>query len=180
MPQFQAKVPGPLCHHLPALLSPGRATAPSIWIDLLVFIRERWLKGTTVQGQLDDIAGREGVLRQVREEEFVGHPGACHPNGTLLFACRMRSHDHAAGRSLRSDWDLGAIVEAANHLAFGTLLDLIKWQVQPCRNLWMIEQVVVFVASHKHEPGQVSQHGSVPILAGKRAAARVLAEADAP
>ena len=38
MPQFQTDIPDPLCHHLPALLPPGRMTAPTIWIDLLILV----------------------------------------------------------------------------------------------------------------------------------------------
>jgi hypothetical protein len=51
MPQFEPEVPGPLCHHLPALLSPGRVRAPTVGIDLLIFIRECRLKGSTMQIQ---------------------------------------------------------------------------------------------------------------------------------
>ena len=40
MPQFQPQVPDPLGDQLPALLSPGRVTTPSIGVDFLVFIRE--------------------------------------------------------------------------------------------------------------------------------------------
>ncbi len=40
-----------------------------------------------------------------------------------------------------------------------------RGQVQPCRNLRMIEQVVVFATDDKREASQVSQYGSVPILA---------------
>jgi hypothetical protein len=63
MAQFEPQVPDPLGHQLPALLSPGRMAAPPVRVDLLVFIREHRLKGTTMQVQFDDIAGREGVLR---------------------------------------------------------------------------------------------------------------------
>lgn len=38
-----------------------------------------------MQGQLDDIAGREGVLRQVREEEFVDDARTCDTYRTFLF-----------------------------------------------------------------------------------------------
>jgi hypothetical protein len=41
MPQFESQVPDPLGDQLPALLSRGRMAAPSVGIDLLVFIRER-------------------------------------------------------------------------------------------------------------------------------------------
>src|SRR6266566_7807310 len=70
-----------------------------------------------MQIQLNHIAGREGVLREVGEEEFVDDPCACHPNRTLLVPGGMCGHDHAAGYSLRSHWKLWTIVEAARCLA---------------------------------------------------------------
>lgn len=100
-------------------------TAPTVRVLLSVFIREDWFNGSTMQGPLDHIAGREGVWWQVREAPFVDHPCACHSNGTLLFPCRRRRHDHARERSLRPHRDLWAIREAAHHLAFGALLHLI-------------------------------------------------------
>ena len=59
MAKFQAEVPHPLCHELPALLPPGRMTAPAIRVDLLIFIRERRLKGPAMQIQLNDIRSGE-------------------------------------------------------------------------------------------------------------------------
>jgi hypothetical protein len=73
MTQFESQVPDPLGDQLPALLSRGRMAAPSVGIDLLVFIRQDWFKGPAMQVQLDHIAGSESVLRQVREEQFVDH-----------------------------------------------------------------------------------------------------------
>ena len=40
MAQFESQVPDPLGDQLPALLSPSRMAAPSVEIDLLVFIRD--------------------------------------------------------------------------------------------------------------------------------------------
>lgn len=57
MSQLQPQVPYPLGHQLPALLPPGRIAAPSVGIDLLVFVRERRLKGPAMQVQFDDITG---------------------------------------------------------------------------------------------------------------------------
>src|SRR5215471_14417820 len=96
MPQFQAQVPHPLRHALPGFLPPGRVAAPSIWINFLVFIGKDRLEGPTMQVQLDDITSSEGMLRQIREEEFVDDASTRNPNGTLLFACRMGCHHHAA------------------------------------------------------------------------------------
>ncbi|MBO0779230.1 MAG: hypothetical protein J2P37_10430 [Ktedonobacteraceae bacterium] len=38
MAQFQAEVPHPLGDQLPALLPPGRVTAPPVWVLLDVFV----------------------------------------------------------------------------------------------------------------------------------------------
>ncbi len=125
MPQFQPQVPDPLGDTLPGFLSPGRMTAPSVGIDLLVFVREHRLKSAAMQVQLNNITGGECLLGQVCEEEFVDHTCTCDPNGTLLCPGGMGRHDHAAGHAIGSHQNFGAIVEAARHLAFGTLLKLI-------------------------------------------------------
>ena len=62
MPQFQAEVPHPLGYQLPALLPPGRVAAPTIRVDLLIFIREYRLKGAAMQIQLDNIGSGERRL----------------------------------------------------------------------------------------------------------------------
>ncbi len=165
MAQLQAKVPDPLSHALPGFLPPGRVAAPPVGILLDVFVCQYRLKGTTMQVQFDDIAGGECLLRQVREEQFVDHPCACDPNRTLLFPCRMGGDDHAARRSFGSYRDLGAIVEAADHLAFGTLLDLIRWKMQPRLDQRMVKHAVLFAAGHKRETGYIGEHGSGAILA---------------
>src|SRR5437588_6512931 len=164
MPQFQPEVPHPLTHRLPALLSPGRMAAPSVGIDLLVFIRERRLKGPTMQVQLDHIAGSEGVLREVREEQFVDDSCACHPNRTLFLPCGMGGHNYTAGHAIGSHRNLWAIVEAAHHLTFWSLLELIGRQVQSGRDARMVEQLVVFAAGDKREASHIPEHRSIAIL----------------
>jgi hypothetical protein len=116
VPQFESQVPDPLGYQLPALLSPGHMAAPAIGIDLLIFIGECRLKSATMQVQLDHIAGREGVLRQGREEEFVDDARTCDAYRTLLLPGGMRGHDHATGLALGSHRDLWTIIEAARHL----------------------------------------------------------------
>jgi len=76
----------------------------------------------------------------------------------------MGRHNHAAGCLIGSYRDLGAIVEAAHHLTFGTLLELIGGQVQPRLKQRMIEQVIVFAARHKRERGHIGEHGPIAIL----------------
>jgi hypothetical protein len=100
-------------------------TAPAIRVDLLIFIRERWLKGSAMQIQLNDIRGNERLLRQVGEEEFIDDTRTREANRTLLFASGMRCHHHATQHALRPDRHSRAVVEAAHDLTFRTLLELI-------------------------------------------------------
>ena len=116
-----------------------------------------------MQIQLDDITGGEGVLWQVRKEEFVDHPCACDAHGALLVACGMRGHDHAAGHTIRSHRDLGAIVEAAHHLTFRTLLELIRRQMQTGLNQRVIEQAIVFAPGHKRKTGEIGEDRPIAI-----------------
>jgi len=108
-----------------------------------------------MQVQLDDIAGSECLLRQIREEELIDDASTRHPDGALLFACRMGCHHHAAVYSFGSYWDLGAIVKAAHHLTFGTLLELIGGQVQPRLDEGMIKDAVLLAASQEGESSQI-------------------------
>jgi hypothetical protein len=78
-----------------------------------------------MQVQLDDIAGGEPLLREVGQEEFVDDPCPCDPNRALLFAHGMGRDDHAVRHTLRPDRHLWTVVEAAHHLAFRALLELI-------------------------------------------------------
>jgi hypothetical protein len=164
---INTQVPHPLGDQLPALLSPGRVAAPAIGINFLIFIRERRLKGTTMQVQLDDIGGSEGVLRQIREEEFVDDARTRDANRALLFTSWMGCHDHTARHALGSHRHLRAVVEAADHLTFRTLLELIRRQVQTRLDQRMIECAVLFATGHKGKASQISEHGSGAILAVK-------------
>src|SRR6266487_115695 len=92
-----------------------------------------------MQIQLNDVRGGERSMREIGEEEFVDNPCTRDANGTLLFACRMRCHDHAAEHALGSHRDLRTIVEAAHDLAFWALLELIGGKVQTCLDQRMIK-----------------------------------------
>jgi len=139
--------------------------APTIRIDLLIFIRERGLKGATMQIQFNNISGGESLLWQVGKEELVDDACTCDANGALLFACGMGCHNHATPHAFGPHRHLRTIVETAHHLAFWTLLDLIWWEMQTRLNQRMIEGTVLFASGHESKPGQVSEHGSGPILA---------------
>ena len=167
VPQFESQVPDPLGDQLPALLSPGGVAAPTVWIDLLVFIRERRFKGAAMQIQLDDIAGGECLLRQGGKKELVDDACPRDAHWALLFTCRMRGHHDAAEDSLRPDRHVWAIVEAASNLAFGTLLELIGGQVQTRLKQRMIEHTVFFATGHKGEASEIGEHGPGAILSIK-------------
>jgi hypothetical protein len=76
----------------------------------------------------------------------------------------MGGYDHAAGHSLGSHRNLRAVVEAAHRLAFRTLLELIRRQVQTCLNERMIEDGVLFAAGHKREACHIGEHSPGAIL----------------
>ena len=139
--------------------------APAVGILFAVFVGEGRFKGATMQVHLDHIAGRKAVLRQVGEKQFVDHPSTGDADWARLGAGGMCGHDHAVGSSFRSHRNLGAIVEAANQLAFGTLLELIRRQVQACLNQGVIQHAVVFTASYKREARHIGKHRAQAILA---------------
>jgi hypothetical protein len=119
VPLFASQVPDPLGDQLPALVSPGRVAAPSIGVDLLVFIREDRFKSATMQGQCDDIARGDRLVRQVREKAFRDDLCTCDADRALLFPGRMRSHDHAIGRAIESHRNVWAVCRPSS---FGSLL----------------------------------------------------------
>ena len=165
MSQFQAQVPYPLRDQLPAFLAPGGMATPSVGILLDVFVRECWLKGPTMQIQLDHIAGSERLLREVREEQFVDDAFPRDTYRALLLGGWMGGHDHAAQHTVGSDRDIGTIVEGAYHLAFRALLELIGRQVQTRLNEWMIEDRVLLATGHKGEARHLGERGPCAILA---------------
>ena len=130
-----------------------------------ILIGESRLKATTMQIQLDDIAGGERPLWQVGKEEFVNDARTRDTNGTLLEALGMGRHHHTAQYTERSHRDLWTVVETADHLTFWTLLGLIGGQVQARLDERMIEHCVLFAAGHKGEASQVRQHGPSAVLA---------------
>src|SRR6266436_4464897 len=117
-----------------------------------------------MQIQFDDIASGERLLRQVREKEFVDDTRACDAYQTLLLPGGMRGHHHTTQYAIGSHRDLWAVVQRANHLTFGTLLNLIGRQVQPRLNEWMVEQVIVLAARHKRKASHIGEHRSIAIL----------------
>src|SRR5579875_1470027 len=138
--------------------------APAVWVLFALLIREKWLKGAAMQIQLDDIAGRERLLREVGEEEFIDDAFARHANRTLLLVGWMGGHHHAAGYPLSPHWHCRAVVEAAHQLTFWTLLELIWGQVQTRLNERMIKRAVLLAARHKGEAGQIGEDCSRAIL----------------
>src|SRR5712691_12204500 len=164
MPQFQAQVPHPLRHHLPALLTPGRVTTPAVRVLFAVFICQSRLEGAAMQIQFDDIGSSERLLRQIGEEEFVDDARTRDANRALLFASFMGRHYHAVQHALGPYRDLRTIVEAAHDLTFWTLLELIGREVQTRLDERMIEHGVLFASCHEGEASEICQHGPGAIL----------------
>lgn len=165
MPLFASQVPDPLGDQLPALVSPGRVAAPSIGVDLLVFIREERFKSATMEVQFNDIACGERLLWQVCEKKFGDDLCTRDADWALLFSSRMRGHDHARELAIGSYRNVWTVVEEALHLTLRALLQLIGWQVQARLNQWMMEQVIVFAAGYKRERGHIGKHRPIPVLA---------------
>ncbi len=117
-----------------------------------------------MQVQFDDIASSEPLLWQVSQEELVDDARTRDAHRALLFACGMRGHHRAAAHALRTHRDLWAVVEAANHLAFGTVLELIRRQVETRLDERMIKHAVLFATGHKREASHIGEHRPIPIL----------------
>ena len=164
VPQLQTEVPHPLRHHLPALLSPGRVRAPAIGILFGILICQRRFKGAAMQVQFDHIGSGERLLRQVGKKEFVNDVRTRDANRTLLVACWMGRHHHAAWYALGSHRYLRTIVEATHHLTFRTLLELVGGQVQTRLDERVIERCVLFASCHEGEASEIGEHGSCAIL----------------
>src|SRR5260370_442611 len=78
----------------------------------------------------------------------------------------MGGHHHTAGHTLGPYRDLRTIVEAAHHLTFRTLLELIWRKVQTRLNERVVEHGVLFAAGHKHEASEIGEDTPCPICAG--------------
>src|SRR6266566_1302668 len=114
--------------------------------------------------QFDDVTGGERLLREIGEEDLVHDACTCDPNRTFLFARLMCCHDDAAPHAFGPHRNLRTVVEAAHHLAFWTLVGLIWGEVQARLDERMIEDAVLFAASHKRETSEIGEHGSRAIL----------------
>src|SRR5258708_2627055 len=77
----------------------------------------------------------------------------------------MGGHHHTAGHTLGPYRDLRTIVEAAHHLTFRTLLELIWRKVQTRLNERVVEHGVLFAAGHKHEASEIGEDSPCAILA---------------
>ena len=120
-----------------------------------------------MQIQFDDIASREGLLRQRGEEQFVDDTRTREANRTLLVVGWMSRHHHAAPHPLWSHRYRIAVVETADQLAFRALLALIWGEMQTRLDERMIKDGVVFSSCYTGKANQVGQHGSSAILTVK-------------
>src|SRR5215470_17784213 len=112
-----------------------------------------------MQVQFDDIGSGACLLRQVGKEEFVNDARTRDADGALLLAGGMGCHHHAARYPLRPHWHARAVVEAAHHLTFWTLLQLIGGQMQTGLDERVIEYRVVFATCQKAEARQIRENG---------------------
>src|SRR5205823_5039760 len=122
------------------------------------------LKGTTMQLQVDDTGSSERLLRQIGEEHFVDKASSRDANRTLLVPSGVDRYHHAAQHALGPYWHLWTVVEATSHLAFRTLLDLIRGQLQTRLDKRVIEHAVVFAAGDKGETSPICEHSSGAIV----------------
>ena len=76
----------------------------------------------------------------------------------------MGCHHHAAGHPLRPHWHSRAVIEAAHHLTFWTLLKLIWGEMETGLDKRMIKRAVLLAASHESEAWQIGEHGPRAIL----------------
>ena len=102
-----------------------------------------------MQIYFNDVGSGEPLLGQAGEEEFVDDTFPRDANPTLLFASWMGCYYHAAVHALWPYWHIRTVVEAAHQQAFGTMLELIGWQVQTCLDQRMIQHRVVTAAHHE-------------------------------
>jgi hypothetical protein len=96
-PSSRSLVPHPLADDLPGLLTARGMTTPAIRVLLQVFIGQGIFKGAAMEIQGHDIARRERVLRQLRQEEFTDNACAGHSHPTLTSRCWMRGDHDPAG-----------------------------------------------------------------------------------
>src|SRR5216684_8302927 len=118
MTQFQAEVPDPLTDNLPRFLSGGRMRTPAVGVLLPVFVGKHRFKGTTMQVEGHYIGGGEGVLRQLREKEFVDQALASVTDAALCLGSRVGGHHDAAAAALWSHRHIGAVIELAHQATF--------------------------------------------------------------
>ena len=76
----------------------------------------------------------------------------------------MSCHHHAAQHARGPHRHLRAVVEAAHHLTFRTLLELIWGQMQSRLDQRMIKDGILFASDHERETSQISEHDSGPVL----------------
>ena len=127
MTQFQPQVPDPLSNDLPALLTPGGMAAPTIGVLLSIFVREGNFKAAPMQRECHDISGREGSLRQHRQEQFGDDPIALDAHAGLCRPCWMSRYHDATALSIGTHAHLRAVIERPYKSTFRTA-ELLIWR----------------------------------------------------
>ena len=129
-PSSRSLVPHPLGNDLPALLAAGGMTTPAIRLLLLILVGESIFKGAAMQVKGHDVSRSESVLRQLRQEEFIGDAFTFHSNPTLGCRSRMRGDHDPAELTFRANRQIRTVVESAAGPAFRMGEVLVWGQVQ--------------------------------------------------
>src|SRR6266536_369730 len=136
---------------------------PAIGILFAILIAERRFKGTTMQIQRHDISSGEGLLRQLRQEQFVDEFAAFDTNAVLCWPRRMGRHHQAAALPTRAHRHVRAVIERADQATFRARELLIGRQVQARLDDRQVKDPIVFASHHEGETEQIGQDGSGPI-----------------
>src|SRR2546421_2807443 len=164
MAQFQPQVPDPLIDDLPAFLTPGGMTTPTIRVLLGVFIGERIFKCAAMQIERHHIGSGESSLRQRRQKQFVDDSITFDAHSMLSRSCWMGRHHDATALPVRTHCHLRTVIEGAHQSTFRTAELLIWRKGEPKLDLGVREQLIVFAAHDKWESSQVREGGSGAIL----------------
>src|SRR5438105_7607625 len=111
-----------------------------------------------MQIQFHDVRSRETLLGQAGEEKFIDNTFPRDADPTLLFACRMGCHHHAARDAFRPYWHIRAVVEAPHYQTFRTVQEPVGGEVETGLNQRMIKYSVVFASHDEEEACQIGEH----------------------
>jgi hypothetical protein len=120
-----------------------------------------------MQIQRYDISRCEGLLWQLRQEQFVDEPIALDANPLLGRPSRMGRYHQTAALPARTHCHVRAVIERADQVTFRARELLIGRQVQARLDDWLVKEPIVLAAHHERKAEQIGQDGSGPIQAVK-------------